>query len=394
MKRSALSLAYRAAIVLTVAIAVLTVLTRTVFAQSPELIATPPSQPPSAPTITYFIGTITAIEEEQEIPIDGRPFYAQIIQVRLRESQEVVRIGVGSEYQPLTPQQRLRAQQTVVVGKQTSGDHIEYVLADVYRLPMLWILASVFVFGVILIAGKRGFMALAALGVSLLILMNWMLPEIVAGVNPVFISVGGCVACAVIAQYFSHGWSARSHLAMAAIVITLLGACGLAAAVIVLGHFVGLGSEEALFLQFASTRHFNLQWILLAGIILGTLGVLDDVVAGQISVIAQLKETKPDISFHELIVRGLQVGKDHVASLTNTLVLAYAGSSLPLFLLFHLDQSRQPLWVTLNSEMVAEELIRTLIGSIGIIAAVPITTCLAAYVYAQPRFGNTTLNKD
>jgi uncharacterized membrane protein len=119
--------------------------------------------------------------------------------------------------------------------------------------------------------------------------------------------------------------------------------------------------------------------LLLAGMLLGALGILDDIAFSQVSVTSQLHSAKPNISFQELYWRALAVGQDHVASLVNTLVLAYAGSSLPLFLLFSMNEA-QPAWVTLNSEIIAEEVIRTLSGSIGLVIAVPLTTLMAAYI--------------
>ena len=117
----------------------------------------------------------------------------------------------------------------------------------------------------------------------------------------------------------------------------------------------------------------------MGGIILGALGVLDDITVSQVAVVFQLRAAKKDITFQELYKRGLTVGKDHVASLVNTLVLAYAGANLPLFLLFTLNQ-QTPDWVTLNSEVIVEEIIRTLTGSIGLVLAVPLATFLAAFV--------------
>nr|MBP9819944.1 YibE/F family protein [Candidatus Woesebacteria bacterium] len=147
-------------------------------------------------------------------------------------------------------------------------------------------------------------------------------------------------------------------------------------------QLVGLGSEEAYFLQFGPTAQINLQGLLLAGILLGALGVLDDIVVSQVSVVHELKAVSPGLSFEELYQRGLEVGRDHVASLVNTLVLAYAGANLPLFLLFYLN-TQSPFWVTLNSDIIAEEVLRTLVGSVALVTAVPVATALAAWVYTR-----------
>jgi uncharacterized membrane protein len=147
-------------------------------------------------------------------------------------------------------------------------------------------------------------------------------------------------------------------------------------------QLVGLGSEEAYFLQFTDTARINLQGLLLGGILLGALGVLDDITVSQVSIVYELFDAKKNISWLELYERGLAVGKDHVASLVNTLVLAYAGANLPLFLLLVLN-TQTPTWVSLNSDILVEEIIRTIAGSIGLVLAVPLSTFLAAQIVTR-----------
>ena len=192
------------------------------------------------------------------------------------------------------------------------------------------------------------------------------------------VSLIGAAAIATITIYLSHGFNWHSHLALVSMLSTLLAVAGLSFIAVRFGQFAGLGSEEAYFLQFSETARINLQGLFLGGILLGALGILDDICIAQISTVFQLKSVSPKLSFDELYHRGLVVGKDHVASLVNTLVLAYAGANLPLFILFTLNRS-VPFWVTLNNEIIAEEVIRTLVGSIGLVLAVPIATILAAY---------------
>src|SRR5690606_22392691 len=143
-----------------------------------------------------------------------------------------------------------------------------------------------------------------------------------------------------------------------------------------------LGTEEAFYVQAAGgLGTINLKGLLLGGIIIGVLGVLDDITTAQAAVVEQLHVTDNTLAFRELLRRGLAVGHEHIISLVNTLALAYVGASLPLLLLF--TQGYTPLWVAINSERIIEEVVRTLIGSSALVLAVPITTILAALVFSR-----------
>ena len=162
---------------------------------------------------------------------------------------------------------------------------------------------------------------------------------------------------------------------------------GLAVAVdllfVYLAKLSGAGTEEAFYLQFGSTS-FNLKGILLGGIILGVLGVLDDVTTGQVAAVEEIHLANTSFKFKELYKRGLSVGREHIASLVNTLVLAYVGVSFPLLLLYN-SQKLQPFWLVINSNFMAEEIVRTLVGSVVLVVAVPLTTFLAAMFYSDKK---------
>ena len=333
----------------------------------------------TVPKLTYLRGKVTKILQETQLPDQELALYFQTVQVKLANSDELVSIQIGNEFQPLNAQQRLRVNEELVIGKQElSNGQIEYVVADVYRLPILLWLFVGFLALVVLIAKKQGASAIVGMCLSFAVLMLFIVPHILLGENPVVNSLIGCGAVALISVYLSHGWSWESHLALLSMLLSLAAVALLASIAVNLAKLVGLGSEEAYYLQFGPSAKLNLQGLLLGGIMLGTLGVLDDITIAQVSVVTQIRSAKPHIEFPELYSRALTVGKDHVASLVNTLVLAYAGSSLPLFLLFTLNTA-QPAWTVLNSEMVAEEIVRTLAGSIGLVLAVPLTTIAASF---------------
>jgi uncharacterized membrane protein len=215
--------------------------------------------------------------------------------------------------------------------------------------------------------------------------MYFIVPHIIQGDNPVVIALIGTIAVSFIAVYLTQGWGLESHLTIVSMMLSLLAVGLLSYVSVKAGHLAGLGSDEAAYLQFGATAKVNLQGLLLGGMMIGALGLLHDISMAQISVIHELHDAKPEMEFAELFRRGMGIGKTHVASLVNTLILAYAASSLPLFLLFSLSNS-QPTWVTLNSEIIAEEVVRTLTGSIGLVLAVPIATFIASYfmIWLQP----------
>lgn len=340
----------------------------------------------------YMTGTVTKILEEKRVPSNGQDFYVQNLEVQVHHQDESIEISAGSDFQPLTESQRLKVgTQVVLAHQEVAPDQYEYVLADIYRVPtLMWLVFGFFAL-VLFIARRQGFFSILGMVLSLFVLTYQIVPQILAGQNPIVVSLLGCLMVATLTVYLSHGVTRESHIALASMFMTLFSVTILSYITVQMAHLVGLGSEEAYYLQFNATTQLNLQGLLLAGIMLGTLGVLDDITIAQVSIVTQLKEAKPDIDFIELYSRGLSVGKDHVASLVNTLILAYAGSSLPLFLLFTMNKT-QPAWVAINSQMVAEEVVRTLTGSIGLVLAVPLATLAACYfaIYRPQPKGTST----
>jgi uncharacterized membrane protein len=331
--------------------------------------------------VWYTTGVVTAVLEERQLDVEVGNFYTQVVRVRSDDLDQEVVVEVGSEFQPLAAAQRLQEGTRVVLARQTLFDgEEEYVIADVYRLPILQLLFAGFVALVLVIAKLRGILSVGGMLLSLGVLFGFIFPRILAGDDPILVSVIGSVLIATITIYLSHGWGLKSHLALLSLIVTLVAVSLLSWVSVMASQLVGLGSEEAYFLQYGATARINLQGLLLGGIILGALGVLDDIVVSQVSIIEQLKAANNKLKFEELYKHGLAVGKDHVASLVNTLVLAYAGANLPLFLLFYLDNDI-PLWVSLNNQLIAEEVLRTLVGSIGLVLAVPLATAVAALAF-------------
>lgn len=329
----------------------------------------------------YFTGSVEEIIEEKKL--SSEEHYTQVVRVRLSDTNEMVQVSAGTQQQPLSSSQRLSVGKKIIVAQQQSLEgQTEFVMADTYRLPVLWWLLGLLVVAVFLVGKWQGLGAFAGMLVSLAILVWYVVPHVLSGENPLIISLIGALGIGGVTLYLSHGVSIKTHISLVALYSVLVLVSLLTMASIFVGNILGLGSEEALFLQFGSTATINLQGLLMGGIILGALGVIDDIVVSQVAVVFQLKAAQKNSDFSELYTRGLFVGKEHVASLVNTLALAYAGANLPLFLLFMLNKTT-PSWVIFNSETIAEEVVRTLVGSIGLVAAVPLTTLIAAFVAVQ-----------
>lgn len=245
--------------------------------------------------------------------------------------------------------------------------------------PLLW-LSIVFVISVLAIGRWKGLRSLIALVVSFFVILKFIVPQILSGHNPVLISVFGGIIILVFAIYLTQGFNRKAHIANLSLIISLLLVALLSLWFTGLARLSGYMGEETLYLLEMAQGSLNLQGLLLAGILIGTLGVLDDVIVSQVSTVEQLKKANPELSNKQIYGRSLKVGVDHITSMINTLFFAYAGASLPLLILFT-QSSTIGLGFSqaINNEIVATEIVRTLLGSIGIILAIPITNYLASY---------------
>lgn len=336
-------------------------------------------------TQVYTTGTVTKIVEQTEIRRGDEVSYTQLLEIKDDTTQTTSTTRVGSETIPLAPEQLYVVGQHIVLVTQTDGAHRQINIADQYRIPPMIYLMITFVILVVLVARFKGVTSLIGMILSVAVLFFYMVPQILSGANPVLVSViaSGMISSLII--YIGHGLNYRSHIALFCMLTTLAVVAVLSSFVIHISYLTGLGDETATYLQFPGVKSINLQGLLLGGIILAALSVLDDSVVSQVSVIYQLKAVKKDISFRELWKRGMEVGEDHISTLVNTLILAYAGASLPLFILLSVNNTSQPTWVALNSQTIAEEVVRTLTGSIGLVLSIPLTTLVAAYVVSRRR---------
>ncbi|MGW0086024.1 YibE/F family protein [Streptomyces sp. NPDC003393] len=287
--------------------------------------------------------------------------------------------------QPDQSRQLHHGEKIVVAYEPSAPEELQYSITDVDRHFPMALLAGVFALAVVVVGRMRGVMALIALAVSFLVLNLFILPAILQGSNPLLVAVVGSSAIMLTALYMCHGLSARTSVAVLGTLISLV-------LIGVLGSlFIGWAAltgntDDNTELIHGLFPSIDMSGLLLAGVIIGSLGVLDDVTVTQTSAVWELYEANPAMGWRGLYRAGIRIGRDHIASVVNTLVLAYAGAALPLLLLFSIAQ--RSVGDVANSELVAEEIVRTLVGSIGLVASVPVTTALAALVVSADRTGH------
>ncbi|MDT0267061.1 YibE/F family protein [Streptomyces sp. DSM 44915] len=288
-----------------------------------------------------------------------------------------------SEVVPPDATKRFHEGQRVVVSYAPEApEELRYSVVDVDRkLPML-LLAALFALVVVAVGRLRGLLALVGLVVSFLVLTLFILPAVLHGSNPLLVAVIGGSVIMLVTLYLCHGVNARTSVAVLGTLVSLLLIGALGSLFIGWAHLTG-NTDDQTGLVHSLYPGIEIKGLLLASILIGSLGVLDDVTVTQTSAVWELKQAAPEANWRRLYSAAMRIGRDHIASVVNTLVLAYAGAALPLLLLFSI--ARSGVETVAFSELVAEEIVRTLVGSIGLVASVPVTTLLAALVVSADR---------
>lgn len=289
----------------------------------------------------------------------------------------------GSEIRtavPLEPSTPRFAVGDDVVLSYGGGDPLSggsYQLVDFQRGTSLALLAVLFAAAVLVLGRWQGLKALTGLGLTFAVLLLFVLPAILGGENPLLVAIAGAGVIMFAVLYLTHGFSARTTTAVLGTMVSLALIGVLSAVFAAASRLTGLDEETANLVGALGTG-IDTRGLLLAGIVIGALGVLDDVTVTQTSAVWELRAANPNLGWKELYAAGLRIGRDHVSSAVNTLVMAYAGAALPILLYSSL--SDVGLGALLGSQSIAQEIVRTLVGSIGLVAAVPVTTALAAVV--------------
>jgi uncharacterized membrane protein len=255
-----------------------------------------------------------------------------------------------------------------------SGD-LFYVTDTDRTNSLLW-MAALFVGLVLAVGRSKGLRSLAGTLFSLVVILGFIVPQILAGRDPVLVSITGSVVLLAVSNYLVYGWNPKAHAALAGMTISLILTGLLAWLFVEWARLTGLGAEETSYLVIELGSGIRLRGLVLGGIIIGSLGVLDDICIGQAAAVFELINANRDLSWVDLFRSSMNIGRDHIAALVNTLFLAYVGASMPLMLVFSIYQ--ESFIRRINREPIAEEIVRTLVGSLGLVLAVPITGLIAS----------------
>ena len=359
-------------VLVVLAVAIVVVLPR--LGQQPS-----PTEQPLAPGETETMAArVVEVLEEGTIEMDGGgtlPYQRLLLRVEggsLAGQEMEVEEGTVN----IISQDRLfHVGDRVYLERAVGSDGDRFYISDFERTgPLFWIV-TLFVGLVVMVGRGKGLRSLVGTLFSMVVIFTFIVPQIIAGQDPVVVSIAGSIVLLAVSNYLIYGWNPRAHAAVAGMVLSLVLTGVLAWLFVGWARLTGL-SEEGGYLVLELGPGINLQGLVLGGIIIGAMGALDDVCVAQVSVVFELLDANPDLEWVDLFRRAFNVGRDHIAAMVNTLVLAYTGASLPLLLAFTLYQ--EPLWRRVNREPIAEEIVRTLVGSMGLVMAAPITSLIAS----------------
>lgn len=326
--------------------------------------------------------TVLKIINEKQVDDKGRPVWQQDLKLRINSGplagQEVEYYGISDII--VTNMKAYKPGDKVIVSysQNEEGKNVFYITDFVRSGSLAWLLAA-FIAAIFLVGKRKGLRALASLAFTFLFVIKVMAPLMLAGFNPLLIGLAGSFIILLLIVYLTDGFNRNSHIAVFSILVSLLATAALAFFFANLSRLSGLSDDEVLYLINAG-KYIDFKNLLLAAIILGTLGIMDDVVVGQVEAAQQIKNANPQLPPREVYRRAMRVGRSHLGAVINTLFLAYAGAALPLLLLINL---RQVPFVgfsdIINNEQIATEILRTLVGIIGLALSLPISTIMASF---------------
>ena len=326
---------------------------------------------------------LEVITEEEKTREDGSIYKQQNLRLEAvegpRRGQEIIYYGISDIEVANANFYKAGDRVFVDIFQDESGQETVYVV-DFVRNKALYILAFIFVLAVIVVGRTKGIRALLSLFLSFVVILKFILPQILAGRDPFLVSLIGGLAIMAAIIYITEGINRKSHIAIFSVLLSLLLTLVLSVIFSNLARLTGLSQEDTIFLIGIGQVEINFRGLLLAGMLIGAIGVLDDIIVGQIEAVARIKEANPSLSPRKIFMLAYKIGNTHLGAIINTLFLTYAGASLSLLLLFVIHQETGlSLTRALNSEAVTTEVIRTMVGSIGVMASMPIATFLAAY---------------
>jgi uncharacterized membrane protein len=332
--------------------------------------------PPAQDVDLTMLAQVVKIEraEMKDVPNTGTQALYQTVRVRFLDG-----IKKGSEQLIEDSAFPVKEGDKVYVRYMSTKEGDEfYTIQEPYRLDSLLLIFIVFIAVVLLFGGKQGFLSIVALFLSFGGIFKFLFPEILTGGNVIVIATVGALLSLFIVMYLTHGFTRLTTAAFLGCTLSVLVTLFLAKYAVAITSLTGFASEESVYLNLATGGHLDFVALLVGGIIIGVIGVIDDVAITQASVVNQLRHADLKLSASQLYTKALKVGKDHMGAVINTLILAYAGASLPLVLLIYV--SNTPALELINREVLATEIVRGIVGSIGLILAVPLTTLIAVFL--------------
>lgn len=265
--------------------------------------------------------------------------------------------------------------------KNESTGQNEYFVVDFVRSGYLYLLAFLFSAIVILIGRKKGVRSLIGLFITFVVIIKLIIPKIMSGGQPLLVGSIGSLIILLVIIYINEGWSIKSHISAASVLASLSITFVISLIFTKLTKLTGLAQEEAVFLIGTNGGTIDFRGLLLTGILIGAVGVLDDVIVGQVEAVRQIRAANPQLTNKQVYLAAFEVGNSHLGAIVNTLFLSYAGASLPLLLLFYTNPTGTASFSQIiNNELISTEIVRTLAGSIGVALSVPVSTFLASYL--------------
>ncbi len=250
-----------------------------------------------------------------------------------------------------------------------------YSVSDPYRLPAVYFFVGLFIACVLIFGGIQGLRGLLSLAGSFFLIIYLLLPGIIHGISPLLLSLGISSLIIVVGSYITHGFNKTTSSAVIGMIITIIFTGILAYIAVHASRLSGFNNEETTYLNLNTGGTIDFVGLLLGGIMIGVLGILYDVAIGQAISVEELHAVGPHLPRKIIYKRAIRMGREHIGALVNTLAIAYVGVSLPLLLLFYTNHAGFN--ITLNKEIFSTEIIRIMIGSIGLVLAVPITTLIS-----------------
>ncbi|MDD5068694.1 MAG: YibE/F family protein [Candidatus Pacebacteria bacterium] len=348
-----------------------------------------------------FLGGIQAAKAADLVPESRTTAKAQVLEILSQERKDIPGTDTLSDYQTLKVKildgDEKGAEVTVendylnlqkgdvfyLIHTIDKYNNINvYSVSEPYRIPALYFFIGLFVVCVVLFGGKQGVRGIIALALSFFFIGFLLLPGILHGYSPVLVSIGVSSLIIILGSYITHGFNKTTSSAVIGMIVTIIVTGILAFFAIKYARLSGFTTDESVYLNQNSRGQIDLAGLLLGGILIGLLGVLYDAAIGQAIAVEELHEVGPHLPKSTIYRRAIRIGREHIGALVNTLAIAYVGASLPLLLLFY-SFGTGDYTQTINKEIFSTEIIRAIIGSIGLVLAVPITTLISTWMLVK-----------